>query len=73
MFRTRTGTRIGTGVGALGWPQLTVQNDATSYDTEIGALGTALDGAGIGRFVDRQRRRDVGDRDRCCTARPRSR
>ena len=42
---------IGRGVGALGWPQLVAQNDATSYDTEIGALGTALDRAGIGRFV----------------------
>ena len=51
VFRTRTGHRLGAGVGALGWPQLAVQNDATSYDTHIGAMGTALAGAGIGRYV----------------------
>jgi hypothetical protein len=51
VFATRTGLAIGSGVGALGWPQLVAQNDATSYDTEIGALGTALRSAGVGRFV----------------------
>jgi hypothetical protein len=51
VFTTRTGARLGPNVGALGWPQLVAQNDATSYDTRIGALGTALEDAGIGRYV----------------------
>src|SRR4051794_17572522 len=51
VFKTRTGIEIGTGIGALGWPQLTAQNNANSYDTEIGAMGTSLVGAGFGRFV----------------------
>jgi hypothetical protein len=51
VFATRTGTTLRHGIGALGWPQLVAQNDALSYDTKPGALGTALDHAGIGRTV----------------------
>jgi len=51
IFRTRTGTPLPRGVGALGWAQLLAQNEQTSYDTKIGSLGTALGRAGIGRFV----------------------
>jgi hypothetical protein len=51
VFAVRTGATLGNRVGALGWPQLTAQNNALSYDTKVGALGRALTGAGIGRYA----------------------
>jgi hypothetical protein len=51
VFATRTGDTLRGGIAALGWPQLVAQNDALSYDTKPGALGRALERAGIARTV----------------------
>jgi hypothetical protein len=51
VFRTRTGHRLPTGIGALGWPQVLGSNAQQSYDAAPGALGTSLAAAGFGRFV----------------------
>ncbi len=51
VFETRTGRTLRHGIGALGWSQLVVQNNARSYGSEPGTLGSTLAHAGWGRRV----------------------
>lgn len=51
VFARRTGHPMRGQVGALGIAQLTEDNDGQPYDAEPGALGSALEEAGIARNV----------------------
>ena len=51
VFHRRTGLRISSGIGAIGWPRLHAQNDPLSYGAVLGQLGQALEDAHLGRRV----------------------
>ncbi len=51
VYRTRTGHRLTSGIGALGWPPVRAANAKASFDADPGALGAALHAAGFGRYV----------------------
>lgn len=51
VFRRRTGLDPGDGIVSLGYPAVARHNDGLRFDAELGALGDALDDAGIDRAV----------------------
>lgn len=51
VFGRRTGVDPGDGIVSLGFPAVARHNQGLRFDAEVGALGAALDGAGVSRAV----------------------